>query len=74
MAFRFFAYWSSGTCWPVALPGKQASLAPKKTVYAGSEKRVVYDECSIGRTMNLRRACSGVGMKPGSASIALAVL
>ena len=26
------------------------------------------------RTMNLRRACSGVGMKPGSISIALAVL
>ena len=74
MAFRFFVYWSSGTCCPVALPGKQASLAPKKMVYSGSEKRRVEDECGIGRTMNLRRACSGVGMKPGRASIALAVL
>ena len=26
------------------------------------------------RTMNLRRACSGVGMKPGRVNIALAVL
>lgn len=32
MAFRFFLYSSSGTCCPVELPGKLASLAPKKTV------------------------------------------
>ena len=34
----------------------------------------VYQKCRVGRTMNLRRACSGFGMKPGKASIALAVL
>ena len=32
MVLRFFLYSDSGTCWPVELPGRQASLAPKKTV------------------------------------------
>lgn len=34
----------------------------------------VYQSSCVGRTMNLRCACSGLGMKPGKASIALAVL
>ncbi len=56
------------TSWQTSIIGAEKDRLLNKNELGADHK------CCVGRTMNLRRACSGLGMKPGKASIALAVL
>lgn len=51
MSLRFCLYSFSGTCWPVELPGKQASLAPNQIDCPIFISRCKMGICSIIHTM-----------------------
>lgn len=74
MSRRFCLYWASGTCWPVGLPGKQASLAPKNIACTVLISLLQTWRSCIIHTMNRTCAWCGFGMNLGRTSRAIVVV